>query len=272
MAKTKTQSGLSESKSEEQRRVRNPMWGALGVLCLIILVITLLFLLLFSMRKAFFSSNSHFKLKKLEIVGGSYWQGKEKHLCQRTGIKLEDNLFALDYRKLRKQIESISGIEKAEVVRILPDKLRIRVSERLPRAALFNPAGRYVVDEKGVVILRSESAAHGSLPVITAVPGYSRFQQGETLETLLPSLDLIMMTLRNFPDIDIECVQPIDQEKLTFFMRYRGGKRYKVTIPLNNRGLPYLLSALQTAIINAHWKKLNVTSINLLFDGRVVLK
>ena len=272
MAKTKTQPGLSEVKSEEQRRERRKMWRALALLCLFILAVSLLFLLLFSMRKAFFSSNPHFKLKKLEIVGGSYWQGKEKHLCHRTGIKLDDNLFAIDYRKFRKQIENISGIEKAEVVRILPDKLRIRITERLPRAALFNPAGKYVVDENGVVILRSESAVHSTLPVITAVPGYTGFYQGETLETLQPSLDLIMMTLRNYPDIGIECVMPSDREKLTFFMRYRGGKRYKVTIPLNNRGLPYLLSALQTAIIHAHWKKLDVSTINLLFDGRVVLK
>ena len=37
-------------------------------------------------------------------------------------------------------------------------------------------------------------------------------------------------------------------------------------------GLPYLLSALQTAIIHAHWKRLNVSSFNLLYDGRIVTK
>ena len=223
------------------------------------------------MRKAFFSRNDHFKLKKLEIINGSFWKGKEKHLSYRTRIYPGVNLFSIDYALFRQRIEAIPGIENAEVVRILPDKIQIKVIERIPRAILFAPTSRFVVDEKGVVIPRSESAVHGTLPVITAIPGKRSVKNGETLETLRPSLELIMMTLRNFPDIDIECIDPGKGEKLTFHMRYRSGKRYQVTLPLNSEALPYLLSTLQTAIINIHWKQLNVSRINLLYDGSVVL-
>ena len=109
------------------------------------------------------------------------------------------------------------------------------------------------------------------LPVITSIPGRKTFRQGERLASLDPALELIMMAVRNFPDINIVCVMPSNEDKLDFFMRYRSEKLYRVTIPLRNRGLPYLLSALQTAIINAHWKRLNVSSFDLRFDGRVVL-
>ena len=271
MAKVKIKPGLPEQRSEEQRLSRRKLWRALVVLLFFILMTAGVIFLFFSMRKAFFSHNRHFKLKKLEIINGSFWHGKEKSLSYRTGVYPGVNLFSVDYASFRKRIESISGIEKAEVVRILPDKLQVKITERIPRAVLFTPAGRFVVDEQAVVIPRAESAVHGTLPVITSVPGRRIVRQGETLETLRPAIELIMMTLRNFPDIDIECIMPGDSEGLTFFMRYRSGKRYHVTLPLNSKGLPYLLSALQTAIINIHWKQLNVSRINLLYDGRVVL-
>ena len=156
-------------------------------------------------------------------------------------------------------------------MRILPDRIRIKVSERIPRAVLFSPAGKFVVDENAVVIPAGECAAQGNLPVITSIPGRKTFRQGERLASLDPALELIMMTVRNFPDINIVCVMPSNEDKLDFYMRYRAGKVYRVTIPLRNRGLPYLLSALQTAIINAHWKRLNVSGFDLRFDGRVVL-
>ena len=271
MANIKIKPGRPEHESDEKRLARRKIWrtvALLGIFCLIIALFVLLCLL---MRKAFFSNNPHFRLNKLEIVNGSYWEGKEKLLCARTGVAPGNNLFRVDYDSLRKKIESIPGIEKAEVIRILPDKLSIKVIERIPRAVLYSPAGHLVADEKGVIIPRRESAVHGHLPVITRIPGVPYLRPGDRVEELLPSLNLIMTTLRNYPDISIECIQPDSNESLKFFMRYRGGKGYWVIIPLENRGLPYLLSALQTAIINAHWKNLKGTTFNLLYDGQVVL-
>jgi hypothetical protein len=271
MAKIKIKPGLPEQESEEKRLARRKVWRAaavLGIMCLIIAVFVVLF---FLMRKALFHENPHFKLSRMEIINGSYWKGKERLLSARIGVAPGHNLFNVDYRLLRQKIESIPGIEKAEVVRILPDKLRIKVVERIPRAVLYNPAGWLVVDEKGVVIPRLESAVHSNLPVITRLPGMRMLRPGDKVEELLPAVDLIMTTLRNYPDIAIECIQPGNGESLKFYMRYRGGKGYWVVIPIPNRGLPYLLSALQTAIINAHWKKLKGNSFNLLYDGHVVL-
>lgn len=271
MANVKIKPGLPQQESEEKRIASRKIWRAVAVMGFFCLITSVFILLFFLMRKAFFSENPHFRLKKMEIINGSFWKGKEKALSVRTGVSPGDNVFSINYFALRKKIEKIPGIEKAEVVRILPDKLQIRVVERIPRAVLYNPGGMLVVDEKGVVIPRYESAVHGTLPVITRVPGAGRLRPGDRVETLMPAIDLIMTTLRNYPDIAIECIQPESNESLKFYMRYRNGKGYWVIIPLRNRGLPYLLSALQTAIINAHWKQLKVSTFNLLYDGRVVL-
>ena len=271
MAKTNIKPVPPEPQTEEQRAARLKMWRALAALLLFFVTTALLVLALFYMRKAFFSSNAHFKLKKLEIINGSFWKGREKALSNRIGIHPGDNLFAVDYRKLRRKLQTIPGIEQADIVRILPDKLHIKVTERIPRAVLSHPAGRNVVDENGVVMPRAESAIHGSLPVITTVPGRTSYRQGETLETLRPALDLIMTTLRNFQDITIDCIEPGDGKKLKFFMRYRLKKCFQVTLPADSRSLPYLLNVLQTTIINIHLKQQKVSRINLEYNGTVVL-
>ena len=272
MTSVKVKPGLPEQESEEKRLAGRKTWRAVALLGIFCLLTAAFILLFFLMRKAFVSENPHFKLKRMEIINGSYWKGKEKVLSFRTGVAPGKNVFNIDYPALRKKIEEIPGIEKAEVVRILPDKLQIRLVERIPRAVLYNPAGHLVVDEKGVIIPRRESAVYGALPVITHIPGGGILRPGDQVESLMPSINLIMTTLRNYPDISIECIQPGSGKSLQFYMRYRGGKGYWVIIPIENRGLPYLLSALQTAIINAHWKQLKISSINLLYDGRVVLK
>lgn len=273
MTDSKLKPGLPAQESEEKRLARLKKWRATALLVFFVLAAGALVSSTFFMRRALFTSNSRFGLRSLELLDGAYWKGpeKEQELCRRIGIAPGVNLFDLDYRQLRKRLEEIPCIEQGEIMRILPDRLRIRVSERIPRAFLFSPGGKYVVDENAVVIPVSECSPQKDLPVITSIPGRKTFKQGERLASLDPSLELIMMTVRNFPDISIFAVEPIDNEKLVFGMRYRSGKPYRVTIPLRNRGLPYLLSALQTAIINAHWKRLNVSGFDLRFDGRVVL-
>lgn len=272
MIDSKLKPGLPERESEEKRLARLKKWRATALLVFFVLAAGALTFLAFFMRRALFTANSRFELRSLELTDGTYWKGPEKEqlLCRRIGIAPGVNLFDLDYRQLRKRLEEIPCIEHAEIMRILPDRLRIKISERIPRAVLFSPGGKFVVDENAVVIPVSESAVRGSLPVITSIPGRKSFKQGERLASLDPALELIMMTVRNFPDINIVCVMPSNEDKLDFFMRYRGGEVRQVTLPLRNRGLPYLLSALQTAIINAHWKRLNVSRFDLRFDGRVV--
>ena len=273
MADSKLKPGLPAQESEEKRLARLKKWRAMALLVFFVLAAGAFLFSAFFMRRALFTANSHFGLRSLELLDGAYWKGpeKEQELCRRIGIVPGVNLFDLDYRQLRKRIEEIPCIEHGEIVRILPDRLRIKVAERIPRAFLFSPGGKFVVDENAVVIPVSECSPQRDLPVITSIPGRKTFRQGERLASLDPALELIMMAVRNFPDINIVCVMPSNEDKLDFFMRYRSEKLYRVTIPLRNRGLPYLLSALQTAIITAHWKRLNVSSFDLRFDGRVVL-
>ncbi len=47
-----------------------------------------------------------------------------------AGVKLEDNLFALDLERVKRDLEMIPAIKSASVERVLPHTLRIRIAER----------------------------------------------------------------------------------------------------------------------------------------------
>jgi len=261
----------TEPKKEFRERLR--VWGKTALITAAVLLLAVLIFGLLFANKVLFRENPHFKLKKMTLKGGTYWRNKDRLLVKRAGIPDNANLFALDYRSVKKRMEAIPSIEKAEIRYALPDQLHIRIWERIPRALLFYPGSPWLVDEEGVVIPRRESAITRStqLPVITFEKRISSPSGGEKVSQVKPALDLIMMTLRNFPDIEIMSLKVKNNDRIEFVMRYRGGKFYLVTLPIQNRGLPFMLSALQTAIINAHWKQLNVSHFNMMFDGRIVL-
>jgi len=53
-----------------------------------------------------------------------------------AGVKLGDNLLALDLTRIKRNLESVPFVQRVSVERVLPSTLRIRVSEREPVAQI----------------------------------------------------------------------------------------------------------------------------------------
>jgi cell division septal protein FtsQ len=104
-----------------------------------------------------------------------------------AGVKLEDNLLALDLERVKRDLELVPVIESAAVERLLPHTLRIRVVEREPIARFFYPRvraggvaerGTCLVDVHGMVMNPLEpqqrtapaSGEGDALPVLVGVP------------------------------------------------------------------------------------------------------
>jgi cell division septal protein FtsQ len=92
-----------------------------------------------------------------------------------AGVKLQDNLLAVDLARVQRDLKLVSSIESVSVERVLPHTLCIRVVEREPvaevRAARPRPSGgieltTYEVDGEGYVMLPPEPAyrAPGAVP------------------------------------------------------------------------------------------------------------
>ncbi len=77
-----------------------------------------------------------------------------------AGVRLEQNLFALDLTRVKRDIELVPAVHVAAVERVLPHTLKIRVVEREPVAQIYN----YLVDAEGCAILPLEPQQR-SIPV-----------------------------------------------------------------------------------------------------------
>jgi hypothetical protein len=103
-----------------------------------------------------------------------------------AGVKLDENLLALDLSRVRRDLEAIPTIKSAAIERVLPHTLRIRISEREPIAQFVFPAPRstnlwekavYLLAADGMVMLPLEphqkavpNAAPDTLPSFIGVP------------------------------------------------------------------------------------------------------
>jgi cell division protein FtsQ len=90
------------------------------------------------------------------------------------GEDIGRNVFFVPLDERRKQLESIAWIERATVMRVLPDQIRVNVVERQPVA--FTRQGQQIglVDANGVLLsmpAAAMAAHHYSFPVITGIDG-----------------------------------------------------------------------------------------------------
>lgn len=130
--------------------------------------------------------NPAFAIQSIDVETDGILPTAQLRAC--AGVKLGDNLLALDLGRIRRDLEYLPWVESAAVERVRPQTLRIRVSEREPVAqtTLFEPNGpegkpRAVVfyfDAQGHVMLpldahRVEASLLGfeSLPMLTGVAG-----------------------------------------------------------------------------------------------------
>ena len=221
-----------------------------------------------------FSGNERLTLRRLQVASRGYWNGREAELMRRLELKNGTPLFALDPKAIREKLERIPCVESARVHRIPPDTLSVELTERIPRALLGAPGSLLVADENAVVMTRRESLAEGgklALPVITGVP-LSGMRPGTADRRLLPALDLIMLTLRRYPMFHISTVSMNSQDSMVCYFLYRGGRSYyRAVLPVRSRGLEFLLSALESAIIEVRRSGDAQRNFNLSYDGQVVV-
>lgn len=103
-----------------------------------------------------------------------------------AGVKLDDNLLALDLARVRRDLEAIPNIKSTAIERVLPHTVRIRISEREPIAQFLFPQpkstnlwdrGVYLLAADGMVMLPLEphqkavpNASPEALPSLIGVP------------------------------------------------------------------------------------------------------
>lgn len=253
----------ADVRSDNEKLLR-----ALIVLFLLTGVAGVLIFGLFALRRALFTSNPRFQLREVLVQTEGYWRNRASELSSRIGVRNGENLFAIAPRDLRKRLCAIPSVETCEVTRVLPDTLRLRLIERIPRAVLANPQGRWVIDENCVVIPRAESMSAGRpLPVILGVAD-RKLTGGMALPYLQPAMEIVMQVVQNFRDIDIRAIHMRDPGKITLLLTYRS-RNYQVLIPNGSTNVNRLLTALQRAM-----ERRGDTGriFDLSFNGEIIIR
>jgi len=251
---------------------RKKLFRSILFLLIIMAVIAGVVAGLYTLRKLLFQRNDRFLLRKIEVKSTGYWQDKGDLLASRLGVRENDNLFELDVRKLREKLKEIPSVDICEVYRTLPDTLNFRIVERNPRALVNNPSSDWVVDQNGVIFPRGESlAASASLPVVLGV-SLKNVSPGSEVSDIKTAMDLLMLTIRSFPDISVVAINIKNPNKLDVYMRYRNQKSCRVFIPAGHKNMSFLLSALQSAILSAERRGDMRGTFDLSFDGTVIVR
>ncbi len=103
------------------------------------------------------SSASLFQVRAVEVGGTSRTSAEEiegmvRRAVSRTGV------WRADLSALSTEIGRLPGVRHAVITRVLPDALRVRITERVPVAVIRNSAGHFVwVDEEGVALEQMKS-------------------------------------------------------------------------------------------------------------------
>ncbi|MGA8090563.1 MAG: FtsQ-type POTRA domain-containing protein [Terracidiphilus sp.] len=112
------------------------------------------------------------------------------------GEDIGRNIFFVPLAERRKQLEQIPWIEHATVMRLLPDQIRITVTERNPVAFLRQGSQVGLVDANGVLLAEPPAMMaqhHYSFPVVTGIESRdaiaSRRARMEVYQRLVSELD-----------------------------------------------------------------------------------
>jgi cell division protein FtsQ len=98
------------------------------------------------------ASAALFQVQAIDVSGTSRTspeeiQGLTRRALARTGV------WRADLSTISNELSRLPGVRRAVVTRVLPDRVRVRITERVPLAVVRTSAGHFVwVDDDGVVL------------------------------------------------------------------------------------------------------------------------
>jgi cell division protein FtsQ len=125
--------------------------------------------------KSFLERDSRFRIAGTSnIQAAGLAEVSRAEMLPVFGEDVGRNIFFVPLRERRKQLEQIPWVERATVMRLLPDQIRVTVVERKPVAFVRQGSQIGLVDGSGVLLTMPASMMshhHYSFPVVTGIDG-----------------------------------------------------------------------------------------------------
>ena len=140
--------------------------AAIAIVCLLVVVVY---------RAA--ASASFFQIKKVETKGASRASVADIQAVVRRDVS-ETGVWRADLQAISEDLERLPWVRNAIVTRVLPDGIRVRITERQPRAVVRTSSGRFIwVDDDAVYL--GEMAPSDQMPSFF-LRGWSEEEPGRT--------------------------------------------------------------------------------------------
>ena len=98
------------------------------------------------------SSAALFQARAVDVVGTSRTSAEEIESLVRRSVS-RTGVWRADLSALSLELGRLPGVRRAVVTRVLPDRLRVRITERLPLAVVRTSSGHFLwVDDEGVAL------------------------------------------------------------------------------------------------------------------------
>lgn len=126
------------------------LFGYLPVALKVTLGIMILVTLIVGYRVA--ASAALFQARTIDVTGTTRTSAEEIESLTRRAVA-RTGVWRADLNAISRELSRLPGVRRAVVSRVLPDRLRVRVTERVPVAVVRNSAGHFVwVDEEGIAL------------------------------------------------------------------------------------------------------------------------
>jgi cell division protein FtsQ len=223
--------------------------------------------------KSFLEHDSRFRIAGTSNVQATgLAQVSRAELLPVFGEDVGRNIFFVPLSQRRKQLEQIPWVEHATVMRLLPDQIRISVTERKPIAFVRQGSQVGLVDNNGVVLDEPPAIMaqrHYSFPVVTGIdsrdPIASRRVRMDVYQKMVGELDAGRQHLSDqISEIDLS-----DPEDARVLMPEQG------TDILAHFGEDHFLERYQRYKAHiAEWRQQypKLAEVDLRYDQQVVLQ
>ncbi len=104
------------------------------------------------------------EVREVKVVGGPHTSSEQ--VATVAGLDQGGNLLRLSTREVADRVETLPWVKSAEVTRMLPGTVKVRVVEREPALVLSLAGSRWLIDATGAVL---DSGSTRGLPVLAGV-------------------------------------------------------------------------------------------------------
>ena len=145
----------------------------------------------------FLNSDAHFRISGANnIEAAGLTEVSRAEMLPVFGEDIGRNIFFVPLGERRRQLEELPWVEKATVMRLLPNQIRVSIVERQPVAFVRQGAQIGLVDANGILLTMPAAMMaqrHYSFPVVTGInaqdPLAQRKTRMEVYQRLLAELD-----------------------------------------------------------------------------------